>query len=368
MPDLGGIDLDPGTLEFVLSPFGTGEPGPMRPPHLILRVRTFHTPLGRGPPSKGRTRPSIVRRRHRMARQRFGVAARPPGTRPLGGLSSSSVFSNVGSSPTPASTIDVACRKATKACLCVSVCMIVYGLRVCAAAFPADWSVRLLDSRAFPFSQTVLSVSDDDLLLAGALRQLEFSRFVTAVGSENGTTAWQFTQLGLGKVRHFRGIHRPVRVLDIRTNLPLENRSTWELLRSFLELGWIMKPVPKSQIAKLSLAPYAAGADRIWYNSAVDLTRGRLYITSLLKADKLFEGGVLRAVHHCQKPAYYKKLMSGTVSGVVEPSAIADGIEPDVSIADLVGPPRAARARVAPRVVGDKLPDEPGRVMQRRTC
>ena len=54
------------------------------------RSMGFNSPVRhyRFPPHQGRPFPSLVRRRHRMARQRCGVAARPPGIRPLGGRQS----------------------------------------------------------------------------------------------------------------------------------------------------------------------------------------------------------------------------------------------------------------------------------------
>jgi hypothetical protein len=186
---------------------------------------------------------------------------------------------------------------------------------------------------------------------------------VGVVQSNDAQSTWQLTLSGLEKVQHFRRAIDPRLVLSVRPGVPLEDCTNWELLQILTDNGWQMLPAPKDTKKFRALPPYTIGGSRVWYNRCIDVSSIKLYVVSLLRADDLMKGGTLVAVHHGQQHQYYKKVLAGSVTGVVNVAlAIEDaGLEHDGGLLSLPAPKRSAKPREpkASRDDGDAV-DEPG--------
>ncbi len=193
----------------------------------------------------------------------------------------------------------------------------------------------------------------EDLDSLHHLTTLSENDVVGQLGSDGSQSTWQFTHSGLQRVQPFRPAVAPERVLEVRANVALQDRTNWELLAMLVDDGWDMHPAPKFTKSFQALPPYVEGGVRIWYNRCVDVSRVRPYMSSLLRADELFRSGCLVALHHGQPPKYYKDVMSGSSDGVVRvvPAIVDGGLEPDGGQLQICSKRRVVGDGVA-RVVG----------------
>ena len=204
------------------------------------------------------------------------------------------------------------------------------GLPVAQAAEAENLIQSLVRSRAFQGSMQYFTSTDVKQL--ATLRALEEGGFVTATeqselrGSspQTATHQWQLTAQGtrsLRAVHHTLRGHRVFQHLADTTQKSLMGASNWQLLAALDSQGWVLRPLPTAKAnKKLVLPPYAHGSAKTWYLSAQTqhLTGARQYVMCLLSADKLFEGGVVKAIHHGQKTKYYLNVLQEKISGEVK--------------------------------------------------
>jgi hypothetical protein len=202
----------------------------------------------------------------------------------------------------------------------------------------------LVSARALPDSDSTLHVPSDDGNTFAHLQSLLDVGLVTLVTSTDMHSEWRLSQSGLERLRYSFSVDRPRLVLALRDNVDVKDCTNWEFLCRLSLGGWEMKPAPQKQ-HRAALPPYVAGGPWLWYNSAVCLTKARPYITSLLLADDMFSQGTLVAVHHCQTPNYYKRVLTGKISGAV--------VQPVGQIADAALEPDGGE----PLAIADELPD-----------
>ena len=225
-------------------------------------------------------------------------------------------------------------------------------------------------------SGRTLEVAAVDAEKMSQLKYLQQVGFVDGlIDDTSNSSKWWLTDEGLGHLTHTRCLVSPQPVLRCRVGLSLEDSTNWELLALMREQGWALTPIPNKKKVKLALPPYTKGSARMCYSNHIDLTVVRPYLLALLKADALFEGGVLLEVHHHKQNNYYKRVCSGTFSGQVEPLALTDGaqatfvdLEPDGGSAALMVAagnedgvlplPRPPKAAEAEEMVVDGSGDE----------
>ena len=144
------------------------------------------------------------------------------------------------------------------------------------------------------------------------LETLELHGLVTKAGAEH--FRWYFTDLGARELCSCSALSRPSRVFRVREELPLADRSTFELLLALTDEHWEWQRwVPTSKRTRRMAAagqtfdPYTRGSRKVFYSGE---SPSHSYLLLLLKAEEYFDDG-LPAIQHGREEACYKAILKG---------------------------------------------------------
>ena len=104
-------------------------------------------------------------------------------------------------------------------------------------------------------------------------------------------------------------MHSPTLVADIRHDeLPLQDRTVFELVLLLRDSGWEWKRLPSRRAALHDLEPFVVGGSKVWFSNST--TVDICYLAALLSAETLAASGVVN-IRHGQIKGYYKSLLKG---------------------------------------------------------
>ena len=142
---------------------------------------------------------------------------------------------------------------------------------------------------------------------AGVVREM----VVKGLVKEHPDGKLSLTQLGVHEAFlnvSFRAVS-PVPVADLHADKPLEDASSFELVRR-LGQGWEWRPLqkPKKRRLALEFVAYVPGGQKYWRTTPKEVNAA--YLRCLLRADDLFAAGC-PYVPHGQRQDVYDKLLGG---------------------------------------------------------
>ena len=163
----------------------------------------------------------------------------------------------------------------------------------------------LMQARAVPGGQhfALHGEASTNGISRDTLNRLEGIGCVECFESRDGLSQWNLAPAALKEVLPVLQLCSPEPVLKTRINLPLKDRTAFELLSIMNSEGWTWQRRHPKQVAP----PYAV-ADRepkVFYTSGIGLPE--VYGRCLLDADRLGAQGVTH-IEHGQVLGYYKDL------------------------------------------------------------
>ena len=179
------------------------------------------------------------------------------------------------------------------------------------------------------------------------LQGLEQHGLVAAAGHED--VRWSFTELGTKELTSCLRLSAPSRVFQLREGIPLQDKTTYELMMSLQEEGWEWQRwVPPSKrtrrmaIMGRTFDAYCRDGQKVWYSTDVP---SNSYMAVLLQAENFFDMG-LPAIEHGREESCYKAILRGDIQSQLaqladlpaEIDALADGPAngpADVPVADV---------------------------------
>jgi hypothetical protein len=133
---------------------------------------------------------------------------------------------------------------------------------------------------------------------------------------------FKLTEHGMLQVVTSVPLGQPRLACAVRTDLALEDMTNYEVAMVLQEGGWQWHPLPRTKIARLALV-YAPGGEKQWYSAGPTLTK--LYMMALLRAQSLFELGILSIPHWSSRPVEdYRRILKGQAPAVQLPALEAD--------------------------------------------
>lgn len=174
----------------------------------------------------------------------------------------------------------------------------------------ADVTTKLVTTRALPgcrFPLVVQHSHPQSHAERAALEKLEFLGFATIVSDEGDSTLWEMTEFGVQQLPPLRQMCSPRPALALRANLPLADRSSFELVVMLEEAGWQYKP--KVRARRLQGYCWPEG-EKVFTTTGLILPP--LYAQCLLQASMLHASGVA-SIEPCQRASCYKRLLDGHV-------------------------------------------------------
>lgn len=163
---------------------------------------------------------------------------------------------------------------------------------------------RLVAAKAFPGTDSVFIASEatpDTAVLIPCLHRLHSLGFVDLLEEHGHMTQWRFTSYGAHALLPARVVHSPFPAIHVRGGVPFAEMSSYELLRSLTERGWVWQQKPKRRPPAFS-----PGSPKVFYTSSLELPHA--YALCLLQADVVFGLGAT-SIKHCQRSSYYKSLL-----------------------------------------------------------
>ena len=175
-----------------------------------------------------------------------------------------------------------------------------------------------------------------------------------ACSQGNQDVRWFLTDAGTKDLTSCARVANPVRVLQVRNQLRLQDRTSYELILALQEAGWQWQAwVPASKrtrrmaVAGRTFDAYVRGGQKVWYSTSEPPLLS--YILVLLRAEEIFDLG-LPAIEHGRDDASYKALLRGDIQG--ELARLEDAPPPDVDVLDDVQDAAAPLAAPADDVDG----------------
>jgi hypothetical protein len=167
---------------------------------------------------------------------------------------------------------------------------------------------KLVVERAFPRGPPyVLRDSDGVQNFRTSLERLESCGFVGMMYEQGGCSEWQLTEAGMNDLIPALTIDEPKPAIQVRLNIPLEDKTSHELLGALEDNGWVWQRRQKGH----QCPPYTlqdGGSEKLFYTSGLALCTK--YAQCLLSAPRLAKLGVL-AIEHCKPPTYHSKVLRG---------------------------------------------------------
>ena len=189
-----------------------------------------------------------------------------------------------------------------------------------------------VEGGAFPVSLGVLMQDRSDNQKR-ILHALSDSGFAESEPQDGGACLWRLTSEGMLKIAYSWVLNASYRVLDVRADLALEERTQWELMLMLEERGWEWQPLTGKR-RRSSAFDYVSGGPLVWYTSGP--VACALYLRVLLEAPRLFAAGIA-AIPHGKNKAYYKQLLAGVQpTGARRPRALnVDTLQDDMALPEL---------------------------------
>ena len=147
----------------------------------------------------------------------------------------------------------------------------------------SELATNLVALSAYPGSDNSYTVLSDDVDGMYAARILEMDQCISPVACASApqeSTSWRFTPRGCSQVMMLETFGKPVRTFEPRNHLPLEQRTTFELMNVMVR-DWTWAKYKANAIP----APYQPGGEKMWYTSTGRTTVCRPYLLALLNAD-----------------------------------------------------------------------------------
>ena len=113
-------------------------------------------------------------------------------------------------------------------------------------------------------------------------------------------------------------------MFDIRPDLPLGDRTVWEMMLILQNQGWEWRQMPKNRAGLV----HSPASPLIWYTSGN--TAHRWYLQALLSSRELFAAG-LGCIPHGKYPSANKTLLSGGRLQQRRRATVLAAIEEDVA-------------------------------------
>ena len=145
---------------------------------------------------------------------------------------------------------------------------------------------------------------------------------------------WRFTQHGVRSVQACSALATSTPMCDLRPDLTLLQRTSYELQLLLQDQGWEWRllPGPRSR-ARRNIRPYVVGAERVWYASGVQAETA--YLVALLDAQRLLDEHGIQEIPHAAhrevymgllegKPAAQRQLALGSAAGAALPKMMDD--------------------------------------------
>lgn len=152
---------------------------------------------------------------------------------------------------------------------------------------------------------------------------------------------WHLSEAGTKQIVVATCLQKPELVFAVRDNIPLADRTTYELMQALSVQGWEWEPwVPQSQRkarGDSKCEPYVRGGRKIWHSTAT--LPSHSYLIALLRSEELFDAGLSSLPHHCTE-AQYRRLANGEVREFMQ---VLDDLPPDLE-EDPTPPKKIARA------------------------
>ena len=186
------------------------------------------------------------------------------------------------------------------------------------------------------------------------LQKLEQHDLVTYAGDAD--VRWYFTELGAQELCSCTALSKPSRVFSARENIPLHDRSAYELMLELMDRGWqwqrwvpLSKRTRRMVAAGQNFEAYARDGPKIFYSGE---SLSHAYLLVLLNADQYFEMG-LPAIEHGREEACYKAVLKGNFERMLP--QLPD-LPPDIDALEAVPPDHAAGIADAVEVAGNGVP------------
>ena len=148
----------------------------------------------------------------------------------------------------------------------------------------------------------------------------------------NQDVRWFLTDAGTKDLTSCARVANPVRVFQVRNQLRLQDRTSYELILALQEAGWQWQAwVPASKrtrrmaLAGRTFDAYVRDGQKVWYSTSEPPVLS--YMLVLLRAEEIFALG-LPAIEHGRDDASYKALLRGDIQA--ELARLEDAPPPDV--------------------------------------
>ena len=151
------------------------------------------------------------------------------------------------------------------------------------------------------------------------LRAMQADGIVACDSDLSDSSTWYIQHDALGKLDLLLTLHSPKFVLEVRPELSIVDKTTFELAVCLLDAGWKMRVRPHGRGGKKARAevlPYGVGSqeNKVFYINEKTGSASRVYLQALLTCavdpERLRDAGVL-ICHHFQKQAYYDSIANG---------------------------------------------------------
>jgi hypothetical protein len=184
---------------------------------------------------------------------------------------------------------------------------------------------------------------------AEILQQLVADDLVAQQGGRFALVASAWSRIGFSW-----HVGSPQRVCQVRPRVPLQDRTSYELMTMLGEAGFEWKALPNGVARRKALPGHVPGtAERVWYTTPK--TASKLYMRALLQAEDLVtKRKLLVAIPHGRPDEFYENLLKGKVVSeaiAAQLPAITAGAEECASESD------GALEGVAPNALDD-IPED----------
>ena len=168
---------------------------------------------------------------------------------------------------------------------------------------------QLLGRQAVPGSATGWIVPTSSPQSQTLSKLEEYGLLSASDGDDASKRVWQLTRKGMDSLTTMWHCSSPRQSLtSARLDLPLEDRSTFQLLRQLNASAWIQKGLPSDSMKQAMLRPYLPGDRKVY---RVGGRPSVLYLRCLLSAEHLVDAYCNDGIPHGQRDQVYRCLLNG---------------------------------------------------------
>jgi hypothetical protein len=191
---------------------------------------------------------------------------------------------------------------------CIKHCFALQQLVGFDCAVISDVLEQLLARQALPGHRNSWKTQRDHIALP-TLQQLELHNLVGSTAVEGGVE-WRLSHTGLQSLSTaWHANSPPVSLTSARADAPLQNRSSYELLRELHTADWTWKRLPSDALKQADIEPYCVGRSKLYRSVGERISS--FYLSCLVAAPRLEADHGNDGVPHGQTEAVYVALLRG---------------------------------------------------------